>query len=171
MNDFVPRLTLDTNLLLELWKAQDRKGVMETLIDLARRGEVDLAVTARIREDVPREPLASEIDKLPELEIKETGSITRLGFWIIGRDGLASDDFTAYEEELKARTARTGKKVPDWRDLDHVQAHFLQDRDAFLTWDKPILALAEELRSRFGIVVMPPEVYLQSRPLPRTRAI
>jgi hypothetical protein len=58
------RLTLDTSLLLEYWKEQQRRDVTETLLKLARTGEVELAVTARIRDDVPHDPLAAEIAKL-----------------------------------------------------------------------------------------------------------
>jgi len=156
----VPRLTLDTSLLLEYLKAQARKDVTEALLDLARDGKVELAVTARVREDVPGEPLASEIDKLEE--ITQTGSVTRLDYWVLGRDQLGSDDFAAFEKELDERRARTGVKVPDWKDLDHIHAHFLQGRDVFLTWDKAIVGLAGEFRNRFGIFVSRPDDYLRS---------
>lgn len=163
MTGCLPLLTLDTSLLLEYWKEQERKDATQALLDLAQRAEVALAVTARIREDVPDELLASEVRRLNELAITETGSITRADYWVIGRDMVASDEFAAFEEELKRRRATTGEKVPDWRDLDHVHAHFLLKRDVFLTWDGPMLRLAEELRSRFGIVVSSPEDYLESR--------
>jgi len=63
----VPRLTLDTNLLLEYWKNQAKRKVVEKLSLLAKEGKADLAVTARIREDVPLSPFAQKIDELPEL--------------------------------------------------------------------------------------------------------
>jgi hypothetical protein len=69
-----------------------------------------------------------------------------------------------FEKELEERREKTGAKVPGWEDLDHVHAHLLQKRDVFLTWDKAILGLAGELRSRFGIVVLRPDDYLRSRP-------
>jgi len=65
----IPKLTLDTNLLLEYWKQQKRMDVTEKLLSLARLGKIDLAVTARIREDIPRPPLADRINELPELQI------------------------------------------------------------------------------------------------------
>ena len=159
----VPRLTLDTSLLLEYWKEQSRRDTTEALLELAQKGHVELAVTARVREDVPRDPLAREIDKLSEIRIEETGSVTRLDYWILGRDQLGSDAFTEFENELQERAEKTGVKVPDWRDLDHVHAHFLQKRDVFLTWDKTVLRLAEELRSRFEIIILRPDDYLRSR--------
>jgi hypothetical protein len=156
----VEMVTLDTNLLQDYWKQRRRKDAIERLLKLAREGQVDLAVTARIREDVPDEPLASEIDNLSELNVRETGSVTRLGYWVLGRDRLASDDFADYERELGER-AGGGEKVPDWRDLDHLHAHFLERRDLFLTWDEGILRLADELKARFGIAVLRPDEYLQ----------
>jgi hypothetical protein len=38
------RLTLDSNLLLEYWKEQSRRDATEALLELARKGEVELAV-------------------------------------------------------------------------------------------------------------------------------
>ena len=140
------RLTLDTSLFLEYRKEQQRRVVTETLLELARTGEVQRAVTARVREDVPCDPLAKEIDKLSLIGIQETGSVTRLDYWILGRDQLGSDAFVEYENELRERAADR-REVPDWRDLDHVHAHFLQERDVFLTWDKAGLGLAGELRA------------------------
>ena len=155
------KLTLDTMLLQDYWKQRPRKAAIERLVELAEKDRVDLAVTARIREDIPDEPLAKEIDNLSTLKIRETGSITRVGYWVLGRDRLASDDFADYEQELGER-ARKGEKVPDWRDLDHVHAHFLERRDIFLTWDEAILGLSNELDARFGIVVMRPDEYLST---------
>nr|MBA3413568.1 hypothetical protein [Actinomycetota bacterium] len=115
------RLTLDTNLLLELWKQHEKKGHVETLLQLAEQGRVQLAVTARVREDVPAEPLASRLDELPKLGIAETASVARLDFWVLGRDRLGDDDFVQFEAELAA-SVEPGRK-PDWRDLDHLHAH------------------------------------------------
>lgn len=86
--------------------------------------------------------------------------MTRLDYWVLGRDRLGSDDFADYEQELGERVAR-GEKIPDWRDLDHLRAHFLEGRDIFLTWDKGILGVAKESRARFGIVVLRPDEYLR----------
>ena len=156
-------LTLDTNLLLEYWKNQKKRSVVERLLELAGRGEVDLSVTARIHEDVPRPPLAERLNQLRELSIEETGSVTRLDFWDLGRDILGDDRFVAHSAELDAELRRTGKTPPDWRDWDHVHAHYLMRRDVFLTWDERIVELAGELKARLGLRVITPEEYLASR--------
>ncbi len=159
----IPRLTLDTNLLQEYWKKQVKYNNIERLLQLAEQDEVDLAVTARIHEDIPEPPLMNKIDELPELNVNKTGSVTRLGFWELGRDMLGDRNFTDfYENALALANKRVGKKhLPDWRDWDHLHAHYLLKRDVFLTWDEGIICLAQELKDRFGVVVMKPEKFLE----------
>ncbi len=158
----ITRLTLDTNLLLEYWKEQDRSKVIEILLSLASSGKVDLAVTARIREDVPRPPLADRINELANLNISEIPSITRFGFWVIGRDVFADQSFSDFSLAITNILVKKGVRVPDWRDWDHVHAHYLLRRDVFLTWDKPILSISDELQNQFKIIVKAPEDYLKS---------
>jgi len=157
-----PTLTLDTNLLHEYWKQRDKSEVVERLLLLARQGRVDLAVTARVHEDVPRPPLAHKLDELRQLGVRKTGSVTRLGFWVLGRDMLADEAFRSFHPTASELAKQFGEKPPDWRDWDHLHAHYLLRRDAFLTWDGGIVCLAETLKDRFGIVVMTPEQYLQA---------
>lgn len=154
------RLTLDTNVLLEYWKDQKNRAVTQQLLDLARDGQVGLMVTARIREDVPHDPLAREISRLPELGIAEGPSVTRLGYWVLGRDMLGSDEFDEASKQLSASLAAKGRKPPDWRDWDHLHSHFLQDRDVYLTWDQAVLELSAALHERFALVVMTPQDFL-----------
>jgi len=150
-------------LLLEYWKEQDRFPVIEELLSLAASGEVDLAVTARIREDITRPPLVDRLNELAMLNINEAPSITRIGFWKIGRDVFADDEFADFSSSIADILQKKRARVPDWRDWDHMHAHYVLKRDVFLTWDKPILSIADELQNRFAMVVMTPEAYLASR--------
>lgn len=154
------QVTLDTNLLLEYWKDQNKRAVVENLIELSRSGQVDLAVTARIREDVPRQPLSDNLNRLADLNVQEAASVTRLGFWVLGRDMLGDDTFVAVSQQLDEELTRRGRTPPDWRDWDHLHAHFLSRRSAFLTWDERILEIAPELLDRLRIVVKNPEAWL-----------
>lgn len=161
------QLTLDTNLIQEYLKSQDRTHLVQCLVDLARDGRVELAVTARIRDDIPRDPLFSRLAELPDLGIAEKGAVFRLGHSPLGRDMIGSEEFTDfYSHACALAQQRKGKKhIPDWRDWDHLHAHLLHGRDVFLTWDSGILCLAPELHKRFGISVMTPEAYLRPCPL------
>jgi hypothetical protein len=157
-----PQVTLDANLIHEYLKQRPKRAVVEALIARTQRGALDLAVTARIHEDIPREPLAGKLNGLPALGINETGSVSRLPYWIVGRDYLGTAEFEAFHAEASDLARQRRKRPPDWRDWDHLHAHWLQKRDVFLTWDEGILCLEPELRDRFGIRVMRPEDYLAS---------
>jgi hypothetical protein len=156
-----PQITLDTNLLLEYWKRQDRRAVMERLIELARVDRIDLAVTARIRQDVPNPPLSEELDRLSEIEVLETGAVARFGLWVIGQDILGDERFEQVAGEIDDELVRKGRRPPDWRDWDHLHAHCLSGRSVFLTWDERILEIEVELYRRLGVVVRRPETWLK----------
>jgi len=158
----IPKLTIDTNLLLEYWKQQNKREHVERLLGLAKLGKIDLAVTARIREDIPSDPLVEMLRELPALNIDETGTVMRLDYGMIDRDILADEDFTAFEAMECALAKQSGRRPPDWRDWDHLHAHYLLQRDVFLTWDKGILCLSDDLATRFGIIVMRLGDYLQT---------
>jgi hypothetical protein len=155
-----PQVTLDTNLLLEYWKQQDRRMVVERLIELARAGRVNLAVTARIRQDVPVPPLSEQLDRLSEIEVLETGAVARVGLWVIGRDILGDEGFEKISAEIDEELVRRGRRPPDWRDWDHVHAHCLSGRSVFLTWDDRILEVAPELSQLLGVIVQTPEAWI-----------
>jgi len=157
----IPKLTLDTNLLHTYWKRRDKVEVVERLLSLARQAKVDLAVTARVREDIPRLPLAKRLNELPELNINETSSVARLGFWVLGRDMLGDEAFENYWSTACELAKQRGENPPDWRDWDHLHAHYLLQREVFLSWDRGIICLSGELTTNFGILVMKPEEYLQ----------
>ncbi|MCK4393763.1 hypothetical protein KAX17_12740 [Candidatus Bipolaricaulota bacterium] len=107
-----PTLTLDTNLLQEYWKQRDKVQFVEQLLDLAQQGKVDLAVTARVREDIPQLPLASKLNDLAELNIDETGSVARIGHWVLGRDMLGDGAFEDYLSTACELAKQRGKKPP-----------------------------------------------------------
>src|SRR6266540_1892753 len=108
----VQKATLDTNVLQEHWLDQAKKLVVDELLRLAAQGNLDLAVTARIQEDVPSEPLASRIGELAELGIQETGSVARLGYWVLGRDHLGSDEVEKLRLQLESDRKKGDPRLP-----------------------------------------------------------
>ena len=157
----VPSVTLDTSVIVEYLEKYGKVAVVESLLELAQNGRLDLCVTGRIREDIPRQPLSERINELPELGIREMGSIIRTGHWRPGRDTAGSTKFQEAIDSLPDDPSRPSRKRPDWRDWDHVQTHYLNRRDVFLTWDKGILNAAPHLKEKLGIVIMKPEDYLR----------
>lgn len=105
-------------------------------------------------------PLAKQLDNLEELSVHATSSVTRLGY-CLGRDMLGDEAFEGYWPTASMLAKQRGKKPPDWRDWDHLHAHYLLHRQVFLTWDEGINCLSNELKARFGVVVMKPEDYLE----------
>jgi hypothetical protein len=162
-----PKVTLDTNLLQEYWRLRPKAKIVEQVLALNQQGKIQLAVTARIHEDIPYLALSDKINELPDLSIEKTASIAGVGVWMLDRDMLGGDSFDAYWPTAKALAQQRiskKKEPPDWRDWDHLHAHFLLRRDVFLTWDEGILSLSSELKSLFQVVVMTPEECLKTIP-------
>ena len=78
MKHVIPTVTLDTNMLVEFWRNQNRATVTESLLNLAESSQVDLAITSRINADIPLSPLANRINQLPELKVQQIGAVFRL---------------------------------------------------------------------------------------------
>ena len=157
-------VTLDTNVLQEHWRDQDKAGTVERLLDLNQSGRVDLAVTTRIDADIPHAPLADRIDELPEIGVDRIRTAFRIGVSPIGgEDVIVGPEMEALDAILREHAERHGtdKRRPDWRDADHLYGHMVAGRDVFLTWDGGILRLAAELRERLRIRVMRPEEFLE----------
>ncbi len=162
------RLTLDTNLLEEYWREQDKRDVVQQLLELGHNGEVELVVTNRITEDIPHAPLADRLRELPELGIGQVGSVFRLDSALDGLDMFGSDVFIALQEQADAELRRRGRvKLPDRRDWDHLHGHFLKHRDVFLTWDKRLLEAAEIVGGHLPIRASTPDAYLAGRSIAR----
>lgn len=160
--DNIPKVTLDTNLLIEYWKKQSKYNVVKQLLQLVKGNKIDLAVAARVYEDIPESPLADEIYNLQELDVEVTGSVTRLGYWELGRDILGDESLKNYFESAEDQARQLLKRFPDWRGQDNIHAHFILGRDAFLTWDRAILDLATDLKERFNIIIMKPENFISN---------
>ena len=159
-------VTLDTNVLVEYWRNRKNLLATEALLNLAQEGKIDLAITSRISADIPNLPLAKRINDLPHHNVQQIGSVFRLDHSSLGGgDMLGSDSFLNIVDSLENRFDREGrvKRRPDWRDWDHLHGHHLSGRDFFLTWDRPILEVASELRQQLGMVVTTPQEFLDSQ--------
>ncbi len=155
--------TLDTNVLQEFWRNQDKANVVRQLLDFSDEGQIDLVVTTRISADTPRLPLAERIDELPELGVGTIGSSFRLGVSSLGsKDMLVGPEAKELASFIEEHSRQLGhrKRQPDWRDQDHLYGHMVERRDVFLTWDRGILDLADALQGRFGLVVTTPDAFV-----------
>ena len=158
-----PSVTLDTSVVEEYWKNQAKIEHVEKLLELAEKWEIDLAVTRRIHHDILRQPLANKINDLPNLNIHEIGAVIRISNWKVGIDIAGSDDFKKLIGSLESSKKfchMNEDNRPDWRDWDHIHAHYRYGRDYFLTWDRGILHFKEELQKELDVTIMKPEKYL-----------
>jgi hypothetical protein len=79
-----------------------------------------------------------------------------------GGDGLGDQAVVDLERQLRAVALATGANLPGETDWLHLHAHRIQHRDFFLTRDKAILRIADEL-AHVGIIVVAPTDYLALR--------
>jgi hypothetical protein len=123
--DVMDRLTLDTNVVRDLWRDDQRwRKTVGQLLALAEAGKVDLVVTSYIQDDVPRGALAHRISALGELGIHRTGGVFQLDVSRLnGRDGLGDQAVIDLERQLRAVALATGAKLPGETDWLHLHAH------------------------------------------------
>lgn len=170
-------ITLDTNVLMEYWKKEHKAFIVDSLLNFADSGRLDLAISNRVEEDIFDPPLNERIRDLPVLNIKRIGSAFRFGYSRFGSGDMFSSDIRKEMESVEDisypmfpppapsrhanwQSQSRKKKRPDWRDVDHLYAHYCDDRDRFVTWDKGILNVAKELSSMWGIITATPEALL-----------
>ena len=143
-----PTVTLDTNVVREWWECRDKVEHVNKLLELSKSFKIDLAVTGRIRDDIPRPPLADRIDELRSLNVHEMGAVIRFGYWKAGIDVAGNDEFKTFLNSpvvIKNLHQMNEVRQPDWRDWDHIHTHYRYGRNYFLTWDRRILHFANEL--------------------------
>ena len=158
----LPTVTLDTNVIREWWENRARIEHVNELLDLSRSRKIDLAVTSRISDDIPEPPLADKINELPNLNVRDIGSVIRFGRWKAGIDVAGNDEFKKFYDSIVVSeqfSRMNAEKRPDWRDWDHLHTHYRYKRDYFLTWDKGILHFTDELQKELGIIVRKPDTF------------
>ena len=162
-----PTVTLDTNVVREWWDNRSKTEHVEELLELGEKFEIDLAVTRRIHDDVPNQPLAAKINDLPNLLIHEIGAVMRLNNWEVGTDTVGVTEFVNFIGSIETSDEfnhMNKDKRPDWRDWDHIHTHYRYSRNYFLTWDSKVLHFKKAFKD-FGIKVMKPEEYLSQHQL------
>lgn len=163
-----PTVTLDTDVVRDWWENRSKVQHVKKLLELGKKFEIDLAVTRRIRDDVPNQPLAAKINDLPNLLIHEIGAIIRPNNWQPGIDIIGITEFVNLIGSIETSDEfnhMNKEKRPCPNDWDHIHTHYRYGRNYFLTWDKGILHFKKEFED-FGIKVMNPEEYLsQHQPL------
>ena len=159
-------VTIDTNVFQEHARKQAKWEVAEQVFALAEQGKIYLTVTTRARADMEDGPLREAF----ESRLAKPGfTLSPAAIQYDSESGEGTDytsdfmidDFMDALEKRDRERGRGKKSIPSQNDRDHVQGHYLSRRDVFLTWDKGVLRWAEDLKPRFGMIVMQPEAFLE----------
>lgn len=159
-------VTIDTNVFQEYEKKQKQWKVAEKVFALAERGKIYLTATTRAWADMEDGPLREAF----ESRLAKPGfTLSPAAIQYDSESGEGTDytsdfmidDFMDALEKRDWKSGRGKKSIPSQNDRDHVQGHYLSRRDVFLTWDKGVLRWAEDLKPRFGMIVMQPEAFLE----------
>ena len=151
-----PSVTLDTNVLLKM-----KKGESVDMQEFRKTYLVDLAVSQRIREDIRLSP--DEEQFLSDYYIRTIPSIMRCSFDSKAKRFLLNPKFNkpGSTEFLKCTESiinnffkPRGETPPEYLDWDHLHTHYLSGRDIFLTDDKKILRIKNQLKEELDTVVM-----------------
>ena len=160
----LPSVTLDTNVFLKMKRAEsvDMQEFRKTYL-------VDLAVSQRIREDIKLRP--DEERFLSDYYIRTIPFIMRCSFDSKSQQFLLNPKFNkpgsteflkCTESIINSYFKPKGETPPGYLDWDHLHAHYLSGRDIFLTDDKKILKIKEQLKEELGIIVTNLEDFLNS---------
>ena len=150
------KFTLDTNCFFEYFERAPE--YIKELIHHAEKGHIELAMTTRAMSDTRdkwegegESPIWNKIQSFPLIET--IGTAFRLNMSRIGsRDYLISKEDAKIIDDLSE--IMEGAQTED---IDHVFGHITGKRDIFVTSDSHFLSHHEELRNKFGVLVLKPE--------------
>jgi len=152
------KLTLDSTCIHDFF-TRDKTNI-QILIDDARAGLCELAVTSRTQPDIPHDPLASELQKLPQLGIKTVGTVARLDVSYYGEDYYAGDEIEKCEEKIRTIMFPGQKHDKHLNDIDHLLGHIINERDYFITSDKDFLDHRDRLKEALNVKIVTPDEYV-----------
>ena len=159
-----PSVTLDTDVLLKM-----KRGESVDMQEFRKTYLVDLAVSQRIREDIKLRP--DEEQFLSNYYIRTIPSIMRCSFDSKAQRFLLNPKFNKPGSTEFLKSAESiinnffkprGETPPGYLDWDHLHAHYLSARDIFLTDDKKILKVKDQLKEELGIAVMNPDNFVNT---------
>lgn len=161
------KITLDTNCIINYFDTDSQTATStEEILNLLRyatAGRIGAVITTRAEADIDQdknEQRRSFMKKV--LGIFEViGSVIRLNESVLsGGDFLSDQKIAGTADEIQkiifpGLTEESKRRGNMLRDVDHIMAHIISERDIFVTDDKRINQCKGELK-RFGAVIMRP---------------
>lgn len=150
------KITLDTNCFFDYYERAS--AYLERLIHHAEKGNIELAMTTRVRSDTRdrwhgegKSPIWAKIQSFPLIQTIGTAFQLDVSY-------LDSADFTVSEDESELiDDLHDVLKRAQIADIYHIAGHIVGKRDIFVTSDQHFLNHSEELLNRFGVLVVKPE--------------
>ncbi|GAA3242327.1 hypothetical protein [Nonomuraea helvata] len=179
----IPKITLDSNCIIDAVQRQGAWQHVERLVELARGGHVQLWITdafdaeqIRARDEHREANLRWLADRpligrtVPVMRLDYPTAI--LGVAVLASDEGADADRTIQDiilpQELRpghvdpGDTKATKRQAKRIHDVHHLSAHWTAEHDFFVTRDEDdMLKKREELKRRVGIVVLTPAEVLE----------
>ena len=157
------QITIDTNVLIDgLDGEPENRAVFDALLSLHREGRVEIALSTRLEQDKSDDSDVGRVGRHHEAakEFAVIGGPARINVSRLGsRDVIADgDQANRLAKMFGVQNFASANKHTVW-DVDHLYAHWSDDRDVFLTYDKGILNKKRALKNA-GIVVMDPPEFL-----------
>jgi hypothetical protein len=163
------RLTLDSTVVIDLLQDdQPRHALAVLLVELARLGEVELAVatSGQIFDNI--ENAAARSQQLEGEGIMSTVQLAYPGVMFPGANlfpGAGVPGFRAAWNTILGTWKTHEGRPPGDHDALHVETHILEERDVFISDDRALRAMCRRLADEhsFDVVAMSLSEYLEQR--------
>ncbi len=175
--DSMNTVTLDTVCIIHKFDSSspDKHREMVKIFELHESRKLEVAVSTRIINDKSRDQdFARRVRDVDfALKLRVIPSVFRVDVSYLPSEDRFGDIFSDDEMDDKFGQLhrifwgkRTIPNENEWErkggnDLDHLFAHWINERDVFLTYDDDILKRKEELFSELGITVQTPTEFLK----------
>jgi hypothetical protein len=161
------RFTLDTSCIIAAVKGEPAARDIEQLAELARSGQIDIAITSGFDVDQRRasdERRRANLEWLSRAPILSVPGPFRLDMSTFDAPDVWVEDDTAEVDKVISTIVLPNGVQPEdagkrMQDVHHLTAHYMAKRDVFVTSDDDDMIKKrkrERLRSEVGIVVLSP---------------
>jgi GNAT superfamily N-acetyltransferase len=153
----LPLFLLDMNVLFDLRPRRPRNEAVLSLFRAERHGLCTLAISSEIKKELERhasnprtDPMLAYTRILPTFDLIEENQSGNL-FHILGKEIFDNSDLSALDDNSRS-------------DLRHVATAIANRLAGLVTSDSSLLGRAASLRKLFGLRVVSPEAFADSRP-------
>ncbi|UHQ23813.1 hypothetical protein LVB77_03630 [Lysobacter sp. 5GHs7-4] len=149
-----PMYLLDLNVVFDVSRRRSEHEAAARLLHASHRGECRLAISGEMAVELGRarphakdDPMIGLIEALPKVRLPQRKEAVKI------EQDLASIIFPE-------KVYPSGLSANDLSDIRHISTVALNGLSGFITRDGRLLAAANQIRSKFGILVAPPTEFV-----------